>query len=279
MFDEVASDLRFTFDLLDKRICYSFVMQHVDNRVVSTYQYNDLILVDAFRITNTPDGSLVEIVDIFTLRDTFEGTLVRLAERYPKGTYSGYNEVKNTYDVYVDDNTIRNSSLLQNVDNVFKGVVIKNKSNGHRMKFRNTTYEFIAKLRGNQAKLEFHYLTLRKEKKVTMFLQLFPEYQTRFQEFRSKVHVFTQSLYHNYFKCFKERSIALKDAPYEMRGHLFELHGIYVNTLRVEHKTMQFADVMEFVNQLPEARLMFALNFKTRPSRSEREQTEPQQGA
>ena len=269
MFEEAMGDVGLTYDILDKGISYSFVLQHVENRVVSTYQYNDLILVDAYRITNNSDGALVEMIDVFTLDSELKNTKVRMPQRYLRENYNDYADVKKAFDVYVDDKIIQGSALLQNVDNVIKGVMVKNIVNGHRMKIRNTTYEFIAKLRGNQAKLEFHYLTLRKEKKITLFLQLFPEFEERFQEFRDKVHNFTQAIYHNYFKCFKERSIPLKDAPYELRGHLYTLHGHYISTLRPAKKTMQFANVLEFVNNLPEARLMFSMNFNMRPKKGE----------
>ena len=49
MFDEVCRDVSFSYDMLDKDISYSFVMQHIDNRVVSQYQFNDLILIEAYK--------------------------------------------------------------------------------------------------------------------------------------------------------------------------------------------------------------------------------------
>lgn len=264
MFEEVCRDVGFSYDMLDKDISYSFVMQHLDNRVVSQYQFNELVLIEAYKITHNEADCVVEFLDIQSLQGSFTGSKVRFPMRFDKEKYHEYNDVKKNFDIDIDDTKINKSSILQNVDTILKGVIIKNLTNGHRMKFRNTTYDYLAKLRGNQAKLEFHYMTLRKDKKISLFLHIYPEYEQRFMEFRDKIHNFTQALFFHYFKCFKERSIALKEAPYELRAHLYELHGKYINELRPAKKTMQFQDVKDYVNQLPEARLMYSLNFNTR---------------
>ena len=270
MFEEVCRDVSFSYDMLDKDTSYSFIMQHVDNRVVSQYQFNDLILIEAYKITHTETDCVVDFIDIQSVQGCFTGSKVRFPTRFDKKNYHDFANVKKNFDIVIDDSKIHKSAILQNVDTIPKGVVVKNLSNGHRMKFRNTTYDYLAELRGNQAKLEFHYMTLRKDKKISLFLQIYPEYEERFMEFRDKIHNFTQAVFFHYFKCFKERSITLKEAPYELRGHLYELHGKYINELRPAKKTMQFQDVKDYVNQLPEARLMYSLNFNTRPVKVEK---------
>lgn len=270
MFEEVCRDVGFSYDMLEKDISYSFIMQHIDNRVVSQYQFNDLILVEAYRISHNDTNSVVNFIDVNGLNANFTGSNVRFPTRFDKQNYDDYSNVQKNFDIDIDDTKIQKSAILQNVDTIPKGVVVKNLSNGHRMKFRNTTYDYLAELRGNQAKLEFHYMTLRKDKKISLFLQIYPEYEDRFMEFRDKIHNFTQALFFHYFKCFKERSIALKEAPYELRSHLYELHGKYINELRPAKKTMQFQDVKDYTNQLPEARLMYSLNFNTRPVKVEK---------
>ena len=270
MFEEVCRDVSFSYDMLDKDTSYSFIMQHIDNRVVSQYQFNDLILIEAYKISHTETDCVVDFIDIQSLQGCFTGSKVRFPVRFNKENYHDYSNVKKNFDIDIDDTKIHKSAILQNVDTIPKGVIVKNLSNGHRMKFRNTTYDYLAELRGNQAKLEFHYMTLRKDKKISLFLQIYPEYEERFMEFRDKIHNFTQAVFFHYFKCFKERSITLKEAPYELRGHLYELHGKYINELRPAKKTMQFQDVKDYVNQLPEARLMYSLNFNTRPVKVEK---------
>ena len=51
---------------------------------------------------------------------------------------------------------------------------------GTRTKLRNPNYEDIRKLRGNQAKLQYQYLTLRQNGKMKDFLIYYPEYKKIF---------------------------------------------------------------------------------------------------
>jgi hypothetical protein len=55
-------------------------------------------------------------------------------------------------------------------------------------------------LRGNQPKLLYHYLELRKigNEKIREFLNYFPEHTNKFLEFREKVHAYTNTLYNMY---------------------------------------------------------------------------------
>ena len=53
------------------------------------------------------------------------------------------------------------------------GIIVKHE-NGDRTKFRNPNYEHVKKLRGNNSKLQFQYLTLHKEM-INEYLKYYPE--------------------------------------------------------------------------------------------------------
>ena len=73
------------------------------------------------------------------------------------------------------------------------GVIIHNIQTGERTKIRNPIYEKVRNLRGNQPKLQYQYLCLRKEEKVEDYLKFFPENKSQFLEFSDQIHLFTET--------------------------------------------------------------------------------------
>ena len=137
-------------------------------------------------------------------------------------------------------------------------------SNGDRTKFRNPNYEEIRLLRGNQPKLEYHYLSLRKTGKMEQYLKYFPEYKKKFLEFREKLHRFTKTLHQNYVSCYVKKEMPLKDFPSQYRSMMYNLHQFYLNELRETSQYVSNAVVIQFVNNLHPSQQMFLLNYNMR---------------
>ena len=66
MFDECAQESNITVNELSKDLVYSFVFQHVDNRLVSKFQKNTLKLIRVFQIINDNENTNIKIVDYKT---------------------------------------------------------------------------------------------------------------------------------------------------------------------------------------------------------------------
>ena len=77
----------------------------------------------------------------------FTNTTIKFPLVYEEKTYS------ELIDKYASMNTDYNTL----------GLVLINKVTGERAKIRNPVYEQVRQLRGNQPKLQFQYLSLRKE--------------------------------------------------------------------------------------------------------------------
>ena len=67
------------------------------------------------------------------------------------------------------------------------GIIFRDKNN-NRLRVRNPKFEYIRKMRGNQPKLEYHYLELRKTNQLQKYLTLFPEHMEIMQNYQNKVH-------------------------------------------------------------------------------------------
>ena len=140
------------------------------------------------------------------------------------------------------------------------GVNLFNKSTGERTKIRNPCFEELKKLRGNQAKLEFHYHSLRKDGKVDEFLDFFPEHREDFCMFECKRINFVHELYDHYQKCYMQREQPLRNYGNQFKNHMYAIHEDYL-----KNRTYTTLDVVDsYVNQLPEALLMGSINYDFR---------------
>ena len=144
------------------------------------------------------------------------------------------------------------------------GFVLKELESGIRCKFRNPCYEEIKLLRGNQPKLLYQYISLRKLGKVGTYLNYYPEHKDEFASMRERIHNFTTSLHNSYVGCYVFKEKPLKEYSAQFRSHMYKLHEFYLQELREQKGKINRAFVIQYVNALHPAQLMFSLNFNFR---------------
>lgn len=250
MFMEAASECKLDINKLETELCYSFVLQHPENRIVVPFSKPQLYLVGVYRINNTPDCVLIESFDTYEYRQFFSelGTSVKFPQIYD---FNKYSELIEKY-----------SSMNTSYDIV--GVIIHNKETGERTKIRNPVYEQVRNLRGNQPKLQYQYLCLRSQGKVRDFLKFYPENKSQFSRFRDQLHLFTNTLYSNYVSCYIKKEKPLIDFSQQYRTHMFNIHQFYMNQLREKKLFINSTIVQKYVNELHPSLLMYCLNFQMR---------------
>ena len=124
-----------------------------------------------------------------------------------------------------------------------------------------TFHRMCLDIRGNNAKLQYHYYYLRYHGKLTEFLKYFPELGEKFQKYREQVHAWTKQLNDNYASCYIRKENELKKFPFEFRSHMFQLHQKYLNN------SVGFVSrsvVIQFVNDLIPSYLMSSINYIAR---------------
>jgi hypothetical protein len=247
MFMEAADECRLNINILETDLCYSFVLQHPGNRIVVPFSKAQLYLVGVYKINK---DNTVDCFDAHEYQSFFSelGTLVKFPEIYEFNKYSDliekYGSMNTSYDIV--------------------GVMIHNKETGERTKIRNPVYEQVRNLRGNQPKLQYQYLCLRKEGKVKDFLKFYPENKSEFSSFRDQVHLFTNTLYSNYISCYIKKERPLIEFSEQYRTHMFNIHQIYMNDLREKKLFINNTIVQKYVNELHPSLLMYSLNFQMR---------------
>jgi len=249
MFLEAAKQNNLDLESLIKSLCYSFVLQHPENRIVVPFKTPQLYLIGVYEIIND-DNVYVKVQDPMIFQEYFKTfkNSVKFPEVYKFDTYADliekYGSMNTSYDIV--------------------GVVLYNKVTGERSKIRNPVYEQVRNLRGNQSKLQYQYLSLRKEGKVRNYLQFYPENKKEFSAFRDQVHLFTNTLFSNYVSCYIKKQKPLREFSDQYKTHMFNIHQKFMNELREKNLFVTNTVVQKYVNELQPSLLMYCLNFHMR---------------
>jgi hypothetical protein len=253
MFMEACVANNFNIQTLNPNFCYSFVLQHPENRIVVPFKTPQLYLVSVYEIIQISDTITViqENWDDVINGGRWDMTTIKFPDRYEFTSYSDLIEK------FASPNT--SYDIL--------GVVVKNMETGERTKFRNPIYEEVRHLRGNQTKLQYQYLSLRHSGKLSEFLKYYPETKAEMSKFRDQVHMFTNTLHQNYISCYIKKTKPLREYSDQYRTHMFKLHEQYIGDLKSKNSFVTNTVVIQYVNQLHPSLLMHCLNHNMRKRR------------
>jgi hypothetical protein len=191
MFHEVSNDIQYNKDL-KKNCCYSFVLQHSKNRIVSPLWENKIIFVQQYNLDTMERVDLDELYHI---------------EKIPKLHYNDYNI---------------------NLHYGIKGLTFY--KDGVRYKWINPNYKYVTSLKMNHNDKFLNYSELRKKHLLKEYLVYFPEDSHQFTEYQRKYYLIKNHLYDCYVKHFIKKELELKDINYSLKPHLFKLHDFYKTT-------------------------------------------------
>lgn len=243
MFKEACENCNFNIENLSKKFNYIFILQHPENRIVLPIQLPYIYLIKIYEIKDNIvyQQDLYKTITDYQLIKYEEGKIpVGIPAVYPINSYEELEKY------FGSEETSHN----------YLGVMIYNQ-NGERTRIRNPNYQEIKYLRGNQPKLFYQYLDLRKKDKVKDYLFYYPESSNAFLEFRKILHRFTNLLWKNYINCFIKKEGVLKDYPFKYKIHMYNLHNIYITDKTPITKDI----VIKYINNLDSAQILYAINY------------------
>ena len=248
MFKDACNFCNLQLDNLDKTLCYSFVLQHPANRIVVRIEHPQIYLIRAYKIHS---NSCVEPIELPNDNYEFRQSRIEFANssvmRPCTYTVSTYSDLIDRF--ATDKNTPYN----------VLGVVLR-QDNTH-CKLRNPTYVNVQVLRGNTPRMDYQYVWLRKNNKLSEFLLYFPEYKPLMSAFRKSLHAFTSQLFNNYVSCYicKQNKIYYFTGFYQR--HMKYLHHIYINSLMPLRRSVTKQTVIDYVNQLDISVQLIAIQY------------------
>lgn len=250
MFVEACLHNNININTLNPSYCYSFVLQHPENRIVVPFKTPQLFLVAVYEIIQKEDNVIVieQSLNEVKQHGLWSMTGIKFPETYQ---FTSYTELIQKF-------------ASANTPYDIMGIVVKNTETGERTKFRNPIYEEVRQLRGNQPKLQYQYLCLRHSGKLPDFLKYYPESKTEMSNFREQVHMFTNTLHQNYMSCYVKKEHPLRDYPAQYKTHMFKLHDFFRTDLRPHNLCVTNTVVINYVNKLHPSLLMYCLNHHMR---------------
>jgi hypothetical protein len=251
MFMEACLFNNFNIQTLNPKFCYSFVLQHPENRIVVPFKKPQLFLVSVYEIIHQNNNDIIVIEEDLAVVMQF-GLWHMCGIHFPnRYEFTTYTEL---IDKFASPNTPYD----------ILGIIVKNTETGERTKFRNPIYEEVRQLRGNQPKLQYQYLCLRHSGKLPDFLKYYPESKGDMSKFRAQVHTFTNTLHQNYISCYVRKEKPLREYPSQYKTHMFKIHELFINDLRPNKLFVTNTVVINYVNKLHPSLLMYCLNHHMR---------------
>jgi hypothetical protein len=277
-------------------------MQHPEYRIVTPNREAALVLVAVYKI----DNNKLCVCNVDQGRGdaaSFDAPIPGTTVRRPRQFHVAGAETMAARDLTYEHvyRMVCEDSANKGYAGLLQGICVSYyNSDGvyRRTKVRDTRHQQIKMLRGNDPKLEFHYINLRKSERVKEYLEYYPEHRALFHTYKTKIETYTRTLHQHYRETYITRrppadrepeppppgtdgvgagtgtSMAVHakasrfaNVPFQYRTMLYDLHSHYIHVLRPSGERIRFEHVKEHVNRLPAARLMFALNYEKRAKR------------
>lgn len=215
------------FNSLNKDHCYSFTLQHRNNRIITPVFQNFIFMNEIYNLSGN---------EIVMLK----------REDFPK-----IDGIENIHPLERKDINV----YLEN-DNVFsvKGFTIK--KDGLRVKWINPNYTYVENLKANNNNKFFSYLELRRDYKLSEYLKFFPEEQYTFDNYRKNYNSIKSELYDSYVSLKIKKETQWSDVRYEFKPFVKELHNEHVNG-KVKINSQY---ISEYLDRLPIRKIYFIYN-------------------
>ena len=222
-FHEMFHETNIDYVKLDKTYCYSFVLQHPDNQIVTPVIDPLLYLIAVYHITD------MGVVEVHSSNHCITDYLTPYTF-----IFTSYEEAE---------------QFVQSQPYTFKGLMLK--TNNERSKIRNLAYEKVKKLRGNSACPLYTYLSIRSTPEQLEYEKYFPNHS--FPLYENQISHLIESLHSLYMECFIKKRYPLKTYKQPFKQHLYELHMTYLHKLRQEKKCVSRHEVKKYIVALPPA--------------------------
>lgn len=213
----------------------SFVLQHPEHRVVQKVAGPKLFLIHLGWVDESGTVFIQDSVDDWA--ESLRPWAVRSYAPLAAGETAAQ----------------RLDTMIQTAEPTWQGIVFRGIA-GDRWRLRSLSYKILRDLRGKESRGEDRFTRLRAQSLVRLYVQNWPEEQQKFFDLEKRLRGLTSKIYTEYCAVHKEKSKAFLDVLIPLRTPIYQLHGIYLNSLRPKNLTLRMPIVIQYVNNMgPEA--------------------------
>lgn len=236
MFDDLFHQSNISYDDLNKEYSYSFLLQHINNRIVIPVERSRLVLIAVYRIENTESSEI--IVHVIDKRKYHHDFLIKSNIELPR-QYS-----------WEEFQQLQTDLSLGKCPYTFVGFSIHNTKTHERYKITNKGYNIHKYFRGNDYNMMYRYMRHAKHNTIDEYLNCFPEDQRMFQYYQEQMDRLLKLIYDLYFTHYIKKQKTICDFPNLFYSHLKQLHFHYYAYLKPHGQRVTFAYIKWFVHQL-----------------------------
>ena len=224
MFYEILPDINYSS--LNQNYCYSFVIQHKDNRIVVPIDKNRLILTLVRDMTSFED--VTDQVDVHSI-----GNNVDKVSYLTKHDWKSYEELE--------------SSIEDRFD--FMGYMIHS-HDGFRTRIRNPSYNHVSQLRGSAPNKWTNYLFLFHSDLYDEYLTYYPEEEDSMNRCLEGLNKCIKYIFELYRSIYMNR--VYSPIPFYLKKVMNQIHKIYLDRKKtMEHPSITHKVVKGVFHQLP----------------------------
>jgi hypothetical protein len=222
-------------------ISLSFLVQHVEHRIVTTVRENSVTLIQ--QTTTYEDGTIA-------IQDTPDATFLNCARCLPLSNIP-YTDGPEDATSWIHEQIRSQSWEVQ-------GIVCKD-TLGNRWRYRSDAYNAVRSLRGNTASMLDRFVQLYLQNLTHTFLQYYPEYATTFAFHQQMIQYLVKVIYEEYQQLHVRKAATIDKINKMYHPHLYAIHGYYLSQLRPNHKKVSLNDVHDYIRKQPWQRVAFLL--------------------
>ena len=222
-------------------LCYSFLVQHIDHRIVSTVKENNVTLIHKAVVLS--DGAVV-------IYDTPEPGFLSSSKCLPLSSIS-MTDGSDQITTWVHEQLRSQSWEVQGI--VFKDI------SGNRWRFRSESYLAVRSLRGNSSSVVDRFVQLYLQNLVTIYLEYYPEDSVVFSFHQEMMKYLIHAVYNEYQQLHVRKTTTIDKINKMYHPHLYSLHGHYLSQLRSANKKVTLNEVYDYLRKQPWQRISFLL--------------------
>jgi len=141
--------------------------------------------------------------------------------------------------------------VFKSVEHTQHGIVYQSVDCSLRWRSRNSTYNFVRNLRGQEPTSMGRFVRLRASGMMKQYLSHFSEENNEMWTHEKNLRERTQELYNAYCAIKKGKTLGMKQIPYTLRPHVFALHGLYLASVADgSNESVVKNTVVNYVNNL-----------------------------
>lgn len=121
-------------------------------------------------------------------------------------------------------------------------------------------YEQLRGMRLVSPYVPYRLLELRRRGVLAEYLRIFPDDRAAYEELKTKIHRVTTELLDFYLARWQKKNKGWADIPKQYHKHIAAVNNIYHTELKPKHWVVREKNVIEYINELPAAQLLFLVN-------------------